>query len=498
MRRAAVVAALAVLAVAAVAAEAAQPGFRYGVAAAEVTARSAILWTRAPSAGAVRLEVVGEGSPPSVQLSASPARDLTVSVRVRGLRPATRYSYRFRLGSQVSAAGRFVTAPAPGADAQIRFAITGDADATPGSDGRPLWSFDVYARMAAERNDFNINLGDTMYSDSGVGGAPVARTVPQKWEKYRQELGRPQLRALRRSAGLYSHWGDHEFVNDFSRPEHGDDLYRAGVAAFRAYSPVPYTRALGIFRNRRWGRHLELFFLDGRSFRSAKATSACGGDLAPTLPRATRDALAPFAPSLRNSVPAGCLSALGDPSRTILGRRQYAAFTRAIERSTATWKVVVTDTPMQQYYVNPYDRWEGFAAERARLLRFLARVENVVFLTTDTHANLINRVRHRTLGGPVRSTAMWEAVTGPAATATFSGTLDRFFGAGGARSISALFLKPQPPAGLGMRCAALDSQSYAEVTVTAKTLTVAPRDARGRAVREASGRPCEPLVLRAR
>jgi hypothetical protein len=49
-----------------------------------------------------------------------------------------------------------------------------------------------------------------------------------------------------------------------------------------------------------------------------------------------------------------------------------------------------------------------------------------------------------------------------------------------------------------MRCAALDVYSYAQVTVTARTFTAAPRDANGRPVREATDRPCAPLVLTAR
>ena len=55
--------------------------------------------------------------------------------------------------------------------------------------------------MAAERNDFNVNLGDTIYSDSEVGGAQVARTVREKWAKYRQNLSLAPLRTLRASAG---------------------------------------------------------------------------------------------------------------------------------------------------------------------------------------------------------------------------------------------------------------------------------------------------------
>ncbi len=351
--------------------------------------------------------------------------------------------------------------------------------------------------MAAEKNDFNVNLGDTIYSDSEVGGAPVARTAAQKWEKYRLGLELPALRRLRAATGLYSHWDDHEFVNDFSRAESGEAIYRAGVRAFLDYAPVARPSGLGLFRMFRWGKHLELFFLDERSFRSAKADDACNGDLAPTAPQSVRDAFGSLAPGLRNPVPPACLAALTDPARTMLGAAQYAAFTRAVRSSTATWKVIVNEVPIQQYYALPYDRWEGYAAERERLLRFLqANVKNVVFLTTDTHANLVNEVRYRTLGAAPESSGIWEVVTGPVATNTFANEIDGFLGSQGAgTAIGALFFKPQPPNGVGMRCAALDTYSFAQVTVTAQRLTVAMKDARGRAVREAAGYACPPLVL---
>jgi phosphodiesterase/alkaline phosphatase D-like protein len=184
----------------------------------------------------------------------------------------------------------------------------------------------------------------------------------------------------------------------------------------------------------------------------------------------------------------------------MLGAAQYAAFTRAIRASNATWKVVVNEVPIQQFYALPYDRWEGYEAERERLLRFLqANVRNVVFLTTDTHANLVNDVRYSTLGGTPTSSGMWEVVTGPVATNTFTNEIDGYVGQRGVgTAIGALFFKPPPPNGLGMRCAALDTYSYAEVTVEAKTFRVALKDARGKPVREATGTPCAPLVLQAR
>jgi alkaline phosphatase D len=501
MRRLAMLAAVATLAVAVVSADAATPGFRYGVAAGEITSTSALLWTRAPAAGRVCLAYRPSPIAPPICMVARPGNDLVVQTRLTGLRPDTRYRYQFSQGRGSSGVGEFETTPAVVAGATVRFAISGDADATPGVNGKPGFNrFEVYARMAAERNDFNINLGDTIYSDSEIGGAPVARTVQEKWGKYKLGLALPALRTLRASAGLYSHWDDHEFINDFSRPENGDAIYAAGVKAFRDYAPVTYSSALGLYRTFRWGKHLELFFLDERSFRSAKATQVCGGDLAPTAPQAVRDGFATLAPSLKAPVSAACLAAIDDPTRTMLGARQYAAFTKAIKASTATWKVVVNEVPIQQYYALPYDRWEGYAAERDKLLGFLrANVRNVVFVTTDTHGNLVNEIRSKTLSAAPERYGIWEVVTGPVATNTFAKEIDGFLGTPGAgTAIGALFFKPPPPSGMGMRCAALDTYSYAQVTVTARRLTVGMKDAKGRPVREATGVECAPLVLTAR
>jgi alkaline phosphatase D len=503
VRRLAILAALVLFALACLSAEAASPGFRFGVAAGEVTPASAVLWTRAPRAGRVVVRVSGSASLSSAVVYAAEARmrnDLTVTRKVF-VAPGTRYWYRFEQGSARSPVGSFVTAPRPKAAANVRFAISGDADATSGANGRPGFNrFEVYGRMAAERNDFNINLGDTIYSDSELGGSPAARTVAEKWAKYRLGLALPALRRLRAGTGLYSHWDDHEFVNDFSKPEFGQALYAAGVEAFRDYAPVAYFPGRGLYRSFRWGKHLELFFLDERSFRSAKVTTACGGDLAPTAPQAVRDAFGTLAPPLRNPVSPACLAAIADPSRTMLGARQYDSFTKAIRASKATWKVVVSEVPIQQFYALPYDRWEGYAAEREKLLRFLqANVRNVVFLTTDTHANLVNEVRFRTLGGAPESSGIWEVVTGPVATNTFAKEVDGLLGTPGAgTAIAALFFKPAPPNGVGMRCAALDTYSYAEVSVAATRLTVALKSSSGEPVREATGVACPPLVLTAR
>jgi alkaline phosphatase D len=488
-------------------------GFAYGVAAGEITSTSVVLWTRAPTFGVVRYEVRpllgGAPSGGGVVTGGAVARlseDLTVRVRLAPLLPDTRYTYRFRRGSAVSARGTFRTAPRPASSATVRFAFSGDADATPGPNGRPGFNqFQVYGRMAAEKNDFNINLGDTIYSDSELAGSQPALTVAAKWQKYKYGLALPNLRRLRAATGLYSQWDDHEFVNDFSRAEFGDALYKSGVKAFTDYAPVTYNAKDGLYRTFRWGKNLELFFLDERSFRSAKASAnhtcdvAGAPDLAPEAPAPVRAAFGVLIPQLAQPVPAACTAAIDSPSRTMLGAQQHAAFVKAVRASTATWKIVVNETPIQQFYQLPYDRWEGYAAERTQLLHDLAGVKNVVFLTTDTHANLIGEVRLQTLEppGPV-GTGIWEVVTGPVATNTYAKEIDAAIGKPGTGDfVTSVFLKPAPPRGIGMLCAATDVFSYSEVRVTASTLTVTPRTAAGTLVHEKTGGPCGPLALHA-
>ena len=493
-------AALAALVAAGALPSGAQAAFSSGVTAAEVTSRSALLWTRADAARPVQLRVGHR----TVTLTASAAADLTVQSRITGLKPGTAYRYVFTQGADRSATGHFRTAPAPGRNVPIAFALSGDADALGHYNG-----FEVYGQMARERNAFNINLGDTIYSDSEVAGAPPALTVADKWAKYRQNLAVANLRKVRAAAPMYNHWDDHEFVNDFSRDEAGSTIYDAGVQAFRDYMPVTFSPASGIYRSFRWGRNLEVFFLDERSFRSAKATAnhACDNpdtgtpDLVPALPQRLRDFFGVVESSLKQPIAPACLAALNDPNRTMLGAAQYARFTSAIKRSKATWKVIVNEVPIQQFYALPYDRWEGYEAERLKLVHFLqASVRNAVFITTDDHANLVNTIKYTTLeDAGVKDSGIYDFTTGPVATHTFAKEIDDTLGrAGTADLVRGAFLKPAPPNGIGMKCAALDSYSYAQIEVTAKRFRLALKDLNGRTVKESDGRACGPYTLKVR
>jgi alkaline phosphatase D len=522
------------------AAGAAPKGFKFGVSSGDVSSGAAILWARANKAGTalVQLQKGGKfgpcdisGAPKKLKAKAAKGDDFTVQARVTGLTPGRRYKYRWCMtGGRRSAVGSFDTAPAPNQAKTIRFAIAGDQDAAPLPGTKtPYWNdFGVWRRVKAENNNFNVLMGDTIYSDSevpGVGGvAGTALTVAQKWAKYRQNLAQKPWTSVRGATSYYAHWDDHEFINDFARSENvfpeeggnvevnGETVYKNGVKAFRDYNPITYSKQNGIYRTFRWGKNLQVFFLDERSFRSSKADygGACDNppgsgspDLAPTAPANSRALFSAIVPSLANPAPPACVAAINDPNRTMLGQHQLEVFESAIKSSTATFKVVMNEVPIQQFYALPYDRWEGYAAERTKLLTFLKEnVKNAVFLTTDVHANMVNDARLQTLeaGGPVNS-GVTEVTTGPIATKTFAGEIDGAVNNPSAASlIRALFFNAPPPTGVGMQCSGLDQFSYAEVAVNKSQLTVQLKDIEGNPVQNTADRnkpatPCATIVI---
>jgi phosphodiesterase/alkaline phosphatase D-like protein len=506
---------VALVLVAAPSAQAAR-GFSFGVTAGDVTSSSAILWGKANRSGGYSLDVANNRrfrnfTPHFVVARRS--NDNTVQRRVRRLKPNRRYWFRFvGNGSRRSDVGTFLTAPRPSQRRTVEFAWSGDQDfnAAPGQ-SRPHWnSGGVLRRMRAERNAFNVMLGDTMYSDSEIPGRlnPIALTVRQKWAKYKVNLRNRALRALRRSAGFYSQWDDHEFVNDFSPAENSFDngvningrtLYRRGARAFLDYQPVRWTQRDGTYRRFRWGRNLELFFIDNRSFRSANADEGgvCNNaqtgepDFAPTAPQTLRTAFAPVYPPFAHPVPQACIDRIRDPSRTYLGQPQLERFLREVRRSTARFKVIINEMPIQQYYLLPYDRWEGFEVERQRVLSGLQGVKNVISLSTDVHATLVNDARFQTLepGGP-RDSGLLDVTVGPVATANYALEIDDATERPGTGGVAdAAFFTPPPPAGVGMQCSVLDRFSYGQVRVTANQLTVTPKDIDGNTITD-NGRRC--------
>jgi phosphodiesterase/alkaline phosphatase D-like protein len=511
--------------VAAPAAGAKAKGFSLGVAAGDVTSDSAILWAHADKSGTTYLQLTSKGGfgacdadHSAAKVKASKDNDNTVQKTAKKLDAGTAYKYRWcTANGGKSDTGKFTTAPASNKNETIRFALSGDQDARPVPGGNtPYWNnFEVWDAIRNQKNDFNVLLGDTIYSDSevpGYGLSDVATTVAMKWAAYQINLAMKPWSKTRGSTAYYGHWDDHEFINDFSPSADnfplsvgtvnidGNELYDRGVEAFTDYTPVTYSSKNGLYRSVRWGKNLEIFFLDARSFRSTLANyngncdnppGSGNADLAPTAPASTRATFAPIVPQFNNPPPQSCLDAINSPNRTYLGKAQLERFKQEIEKSTATFKVIFNELPIQQQYSNPYDRWEGYAAERTEILNFLHdNVKNVVFLSTDEHANLVLDARFCTLETNCpQNSGIYDIVTGPVATATYSDEINAVLGnPNGGSLIQGAFLKPPPPNGIGEECAAIDQFSYAEVEVTKSQLKVDLLDQNDAPVRDTGER----------
>jgi alkaline phosphatase D len=146
---------------------------------------------------------------------------------------------------------------------------------------------------------------------------------------------------------------------------------KAGRDALFAYSPMTRDRddPDRIYRSLRFGKDLELFVLDARSYRD------------------------------RNDAP-------DSPEREMLGEDQIEWLVEGLSRSTATWKVISSDVPIsiptgsvaagRDGWANLGAEPTGFEQELGRLLCRLDAVnaKNVVFVATDVH--FAQTIRYRT------------------------------------------------------------------------------------------------------
>jgi alkaline phosphatase D len=228
------------------------------------------------------------------------------------------------------------------------------------------------------------------------------------------------------------------------------------------------------------GSAAEFFILDNRTYRSP--VEYC------QLPSGDRDNLAtigrpgvdPRLLELRDvlSYPSeadsACLGAIDDPARTMLGSEQMEWLRNGLRESDATFKFIVVGVPIQELYVVPFDRWEGYPAERQEILDFLAEEEiaNVIFLATDIHASFINEVSPDLVAGepPVAV----EVVTGPIASITLGPLLDIVTAEGFAGPYRDVMIEVA-----SVECAEFESFSYALFEVDADQVAVSVKDDAG-------------------
>lgn len=408
-------------------------GFSSGVMSGDPTPSAVTLWARLDDAEQarlrVRLEIATDETFRRVvmrrDVPVTRLRDHTAKIRVGGLRPDTRYFFRFRTATTSSAVGRTQTAPPPDSERQIRIAYFSCQDYASGFYG-------VYRSLLAADPDLVVCGGDyiydRVYTSSGygkarpdrVGSGPdsVAVTIDQYRAKYRLYRSDPDLRELHRLVPFVPQWDDHEVTDNYvpslatgDEQQPADDGSEAdrfnrprmlsGWRAWHEYMPAQrFGKRYRTFRRLRFGRTVELLMLDSRVGRTDQP---CGG---------------------------GNFVRCGDRGGTYLGPEQLGWLKGTLAASDASWKIVGNQQMIMPFNLAgdvkvEVDSWNGYPGERNDLTAHIGdrRIRDVVFLTGDIHTFFAGQVlRDGEEGAPVATEIVGGSTTSPGTSETVSNT----------------------------------------------------------------------------
>ncbi|WP_020390007.1 alkaline phosphatase D family protein [Kribbella catacumbae] len=315
---------------------------------------------------------------------ARPEHAHSIHVTLEGLQPAREYWYRFRVDGRVSRVGRALTAPARGTTPrELAMSFVSCSQFEHG------W-FTAYRRLAEDRPDLVLHLGDYQYEYTkntyvAPGGNVRDHDGPETTDlaSYRQRHAQYKtdldLQAAHAVAPWLVVWDDHEVDNNWAdeipeKPEEGFRERRA--AAFQAYYENMPLRAtskprgidMQLYRRVKWGELATFHMLDTRQYRDDQG---CGDGY--------KD----------------CPAAV-DPKRSITGSRQEKWLLDGFRRSDARWDILgqqvffaQRDNTEGPAKLTSMDAWDGYVASSDRITRGWvdARVRNPVVLTGDVHAH---------------------------------------------------------------------------------------------------------------
>ncbi|AZA10606.1 alkaline phosphatase D family protein [Corynebacterium gerontici] len=416
--------------------------FQHSVASGDPTADAVIIWTRVtpqpdatPGSGIgpaveVRWEVATDIDFTNIvtggTLSTGAERDHTVKVDVQGLAPDAHYFYRFHALEQTSRTGHTRTAPAEAVEA-IRFGVVSCSNYEAGY-------FRAYQDLAQRMDlDFVLHLGDYTYEYAtgeyvGAHKTQVRQVQPPQrtttLTDYRIRQGwyhlDPDLADLHALKPMIAIWDDHEFADNVWRDgadgdsfQPGEDIHALRAGAKQAYlewMPVRRSADEPVYRTFSYGPLMDIIVPDLRTYRDKKAEIGLESN---------------------------------DPARTMMGSDQFAWFREQLDASTARWQVIANevmfapmtlppglDPQLQRWLIEQIglpdqgialntDQWDGYMAERQRLIDAIREDANVVFLTGDIHSSWASDIPRNVQGyreGSDRRVAAAEFVT-PSVTA---------------------------------------------------------------------------------
>lgn len=261
-------------------------------------------------AGAIRLRVAPAATFDSALASewkeVTADTDFTHQFEVVGLKPGTRYRYQVETRDTTDRVhqpleGTFATAPAANQPSDFTFCVL-TCQGYPDR-GHPD-GHDIYPAMQELEPKFIALAGDVVYYDNDPPQAKTPELARLHWERM---FSLPRLVETLRHTGTYWLKDDHDTLKNDSWPgnKYGLLSFAEGQKIFRQQTPMSEKG----YRTFRWGRDLQIWLTDGRDYRS---------------PNNQADG----------------------PEKTIWGAEQKAWFKRTLMESDATWKILISPTPL--------------------------------------------------------------------------------------------------------------------------------------------------------
>jgi alkaline phosphatase D len=228
---------------------------------------------------------------------------------LKGLQPNTTYSLCSETTGpgghpqQAPLAGTFETAPHADDVCDIRFCVM-TCQGYPDR-GHPD-GHGIYPSMLALKPRFACLTGDLVYLDNDEPRAVSLALARYHWERM---FSLPRLREFTRHVATYWLKDDHDTLNNDSWPGQsmGSLTFAEGQSLFRQQAPMAQEGPS--YRTFRWGRDLQIWLTEGRDHRSAN-------------------------------------NAADSDRKTIWGDEQKAWLTSTLAASDATWKLLVSPTPL--------------------------------------------------------------------------------------------------------------------------------------------------------
>lgn len=428
----------------------AAPELTHGVAIGDVTSDSVIVWGRCSRAATLVVEAKATGAAAGGRAVTGQARtkvesDYTAQITLKSLRADQPYKVIVACTDKKGARGKteiatFRTAHRPDRSRAISFIVGADLGGQTYcrlKDG----GYQIFKPMTALKADFFIANGDMIYADDHCperGVQPGAVYIPGNFpdiadrsvdwtnakqldtiyrDHWKYNRADPAHQEFLRRTPIYIQWDDHEVVNDFgatwSKNPHQPDrsgyptLVERGVQAFFDYHPITVhpKESKRIYRSFRWGKDLEIFIIDARSYRS------------------------------RNDQ-VDELDENGEPVKKMLGKKQLEWLLKGLRESDATWKLVSSNIPwsiptgthpeayghdayangqyIPLFFPPTFEGRTGFEIELLYMLSEIdkANVSNLLVVATDVH--FASQIRHEgDFDGDGDTLVLYELVNGP-------------------------------------------------------------------------------------